>query len=229
MLEKADCPKYQFRAVGWILIGMLVASLASANPPTRAPENATQLPAHPPAAGRFQRGSMQGALLLGYGIGFRMGSESNRELSRELAGVRLMEYIPRFGIAVTNPLAVGAWYSGNFEALVEGTFFHNTAQNGGVGGGVGTTLRYNFLFDDRIVPYLDANFGVIAMNLNLERQSDLFNFNVGFGGGFHFFATDQLAISTELRWQHISNAKTELPNDGINSALFLVGASFFFD
>ncbi len=226
MLEKAELAKRHIPVARWILIGLMSASWASANPPS--PE-AGREPEPLPGAGHFQRGSVHGALLVGYGIGFRMGSESNRELSRELAGVRLMEYIPRFGVGLTNPMAVGAWYSGNLEALVEGAFFHNTAQNGGVGGGIGTTLRYNFLFNNKVVPYLDANFGVIGMDLNLERQSDLFNFNVGFGGGIHFLVSDRWAISTEFRWQHISNAKTELPNDGINTALFLVGGSFFFD
>ena len=115
------------------------------------------------------------------------------------------------------------------EILVEGAFFYNAAQNGGGGGGIGSTLRYNFLFGtDAIVPFLDANFGVIGMNLDLNRQSDGFNFNVGFGGGIHWFISHTAAITTELRWQHISNAGTEQPNDGINTALFLVGASYFF-
>ncbi len=171
---------------------------------------------------------MQAGLLVGYGIGFRMGSEADRELSRELGDVRLVGFIPRFGLSVTDPLGVGAWYSGNVEMLFEGALFYNAAQNGGGGVGLGATLRYNFLFSDQIVPFVDANFGVIALDLDLERQSDGFNFNVGFGGGAHWFVSEQVAITTEFRWQHISNADTQLPNDGINTALFLLGASYFF-
>ena len=149
--------------------------------------------------------------------------------ARGPAGVRLIEFIPRIGLSVTDPLGVGAWYSGNVELLVEGAFFFNAAQNGGVGGGIGTTLRYNLLFSNRIVPFFDANFGIIGLDLDLNRQSDGFNFNVGFGGGVHWFVSDRIAISTELRWQHISNMETQLPNDGINTGLFLVGTSYFFD
>jgi opacity protein-like surface antigen len=182
----------------------------------------------PPSTSHFQRGSIHAGLAVGYGIGFRFGSKADRKLSRELAGVRLIEFLPRIGLGVTNPLGVGAWYSGNVVLLVEGGFFHNTAQNHGVGGGIGSTLRYNFLFADRIVPFLDANFGVLGMNLDLNRQSDGFNFNVGFGGGVHWFVSHRVAISTELRWQHISNMGTKHPNDGINNALVVVGASYFF-
>ncbi len=102
MLEKAELAKRHIPVARWILIGLMSASWASANPPS--PE-AGREPEPLPGAGHFQRGSVHGALLVGYGIGFRMGSESNRELSRELAGVRLMEYIPR----PSEPGIAGTW------------------------------------------------------------------------------------------------------------------------
>jgi opacity protein-like surface antigen len=181
-----------------------------------------------PVAHHFMDGSMQIGILAGYGIGFRIGSKADRESSRELAGVRLIEFIPRIGVGISDRLGGDAWYGGNVETLFEGALFHNTAQNGGYGVGLGTTLRYNFIFSDQIVPFIDANFGIITLNLDLERQSDGFNFNVGFGGGAHWFLSDNMAITTEIRWQHISNAKTKLPNDGINVGLFLLGFSYFF-
>jgi opacity protein-like surface antigen len=181
-----------------------------------------------PIAHHFKAGSRHIGILAGYGVGFRMGSKADRESSRELAGVRLVEFIPRIGVGMSDRLGGDAWYAGNVETLFEGALFHNTAQNGGNGFGLGTTLRYNFIFSDQIVPFIDANFGIISLNLDLERQSDGFNFNVGFGGGAHWFMSDNMAITTEIRWQHISNAKTKLPNDGINASLFLLGFSYFF-
>ncbi len=181
-----------------------------------------------PVAHHFKDGSKQIGILAGYGVGFRMGSNADRESSRELAGVRLVEFIPRIGVGITDRLGGDAWYGGNVETLFEGALFHNSAQKGGYGIGLGTTLRYNFIFSDQIVPFIDANFGIITLNLDLERQSDGFNFNVGFGGGAHWFVSDNMAITTEIRWQHISNAKTKLPNDGINTGLFLLGFSYFF-
>ena len=182
-----------------------------------------------PVSFGFNKGSMHVGAFVGYGIGFRMGSKEDKESSRELAGVRLLEFIPRFGIGMSDQLGGDAWYRGSFETLYEGAFFRNTAQNGGYGIGLGTTLRYNFFGANKIVPFIDANFGVISLNLDLERQSDGFNFNVGFGGGAHWFVSDRLAVTTEFRWQHICNAKTKLPNDGINAGLFLLGVSYFLD
>lgn len=181
-----------------------------------------------PVTSHFKNGSRHIGVLAGYGVGFRMGSKADRESSRELAGVRLVEFIPRIGFGMTDRLGGDAWYGGNLETIFEGALFHNAAQNGGYGVGLGTTLRYNFIFSNQIVPFVDANFGVMSLDLDLERQSDGFNFNVGFGGGAHWFVSDNLAITTEVRWQHISNAKTKLPNDGINAGLFLLGFSYFF-
>lgn len=206
---------------GWIIVALFAGVLFAS------PSHASDMGVTP-VANYFKDGSRHISMLAGYGIGFRMGSKADRESSRELAGVRLVEIIPRIGIGMTDRLGGDAWYGGNVETLYEAVLLHNTAQNGGYGFGLGTTLRYNFISSGQIVPFIDANFGVISLNLDLERQSDGFNFNVGFGAGAHWFVSDNMAVTTEIRWQHISNAKTKLPNDGINVGLFLVGFSYFF-
>jgi len=111
--------------------------------------------------------------------------------------------------------------------VFEGALLFNTAPNSGFAGGAGSTLRYNFLPWSRIVPFVDANFGIVGLDFDLSRQSDGFNFNVGFGTGAHWFVGQHTAITTEVRWQHISNMNTRLPNDGINDAEFLLGTSYF--
>jgi len=176
---------------------------------------------------RFTRGAMQIALLGGYGYGFRFGSEEDRDKSAELGDVRIWQAIPRFGISATDPLFGDSWLRGNVEFLFEGAFLWNTEPRSGFAAGAGSTLRYNFLRWERVVPYLDANFGVVNLDFDLERQSDGFNLNVGFGTGAHWFVSDRTAISTEVRWQHISNMNIETPNDGINDVLFLLGVSYF--
>jgi len=176
----------------------------------------------------FHRGSMQGGLLVGYGVGFRAGSKANRRISRELGDVRPVEIIPRFGVGVTDPVGGDAWYRGNVEILLEGALLFNTEPKFGFAGGVGSTLRYNFLPWRRVVPFVDANFGVLGLDFDLSRQSDGFNFNVGAGSGLHWLVGERTTIMTEVRWQHISNGNTQKPNDGINTVLFLVGFTRFF-
>lgn len=174
----------------------------------------------------FRKGSKHVALVAGYGVGFRF---ANPSFNKELRDVGMINVIPRVGFGISDPVGVDSWYHGNVEILLEGAFLWNTSPHSGFGGGGGTTLRYNFLSWDRFVPYIDANGGLIGMDFELENQSDGFNFNVGAGAGAHWFLTDRTAFTTEVRWQHISNARTKLPNNGINDVLFLGGFSYFWD
>lgn len=184
----------------------------------------------PAAAARtnFRRGSIQAGLGVGYGLAFRWGSAEDRRSSKELAGVDLVNVIPRLGLGLTDPMGTDAWYRGNIELLFEGALLVNTGPTKGIGGGAGSTLRYNFLRGERFIPFLDANFGVVGLDMDLERQADGFAFNVGFGAGAHWFVAPRTSLSGEFRWQHISNAKTHMPNDGINTALFVVGVTHYF-
>lgn len=181
-------------------------------------------------AGRelFRRGSKQVALLGGYGDGFRWGSARNADYNRELRDVGIVNVIPRLGFGLTDPIG-DSWYRGNVETLLEGAFLINTDPRSGFAGGGGTSLRYNFLQWDRVVPFVDANLGLLDLDFDVESQSDGFNFNVGAGVGSHWFVSDRTAVTTEVRWQHISNARTKLPNNGINDVLYLLGVSYFWD
>ncbi len=182
-----------------------------------------------PALARFGRGKKHAAVSVGYGLGFRTGPKADRRMSRELGDVSLIEVIPRFGIGVTNPWFTDAWYRGNFELLFEGVLAFNANPRFGVAVGGGSTLRYNFLGGRRVVPFVDGNFGVAYLDFDLMGQSDGFNFNVGCGGGFHWFQSDWVTITPEVRYQHFSNAGLRSPNSGINDVLFLIGTSYFFD
>jgi hypothetical protein len=182
-----------------------------------------------PSAGRFAWGKKHVALGLGYGLGFRTGSKEDRERSRELGDVSLVEIVPRLGVGVTDSLGGDAWYRGNFELLFEGALIFNSRPRFGFAVGGGSTLRYNFLAGRSLVPFIDCNLGMVYLDFDLRGQSDGFNFNVGWGSGLHWFVSEEMAITPELRYQHFSNAGIEKPNHGINDVLFLIGISYFLD
>jgi hypothetical protein len=207
-------------ARAWIL-ALAVAALPQAAPAEPPPGR------DDPAATWFVRGGKHAAFSAGYGIGFRTGSKSDREKSRELGDVSLIELVPRVAIGITDPLGGDAWYRGNVEMSLEGAVIFNTEPRFGWAAGGGSTLRYNLLYGRRLVPFLDANFGLLHLDFDLEGQSDGFNLNVGFGTGFHWFLSERTALTPAVRWQHISNAGTSSPNAGINDVLFLIGASYF--
>jgi hypothetical protein len=172
---------------------------------------------------RFHKGAKHVGLTVGYGVGFRFGSDANRRLSAELGDVRPVAVIPRFGYGFTDPIGGDSILRGNVDLLFEAALLYNTAPHSGFGGGLGTSMRYNFLFSRLAVPYLEINFGVLGLDFDMNRQSDGFNFNVGAGIGSHWRLNDHISVTTEVRWQHISNAGTRLPNDGINTIQFMLG------
>lgn len=204
---------------GFLLIAVAVAPASSA---AETPED--------PAHTRFGFGSKRGTLSVGYGLGFHRGSNTaTGGASRELGRVSLIEVIPEIGIGVTEVLGGEAWYRGNVEIALAAAIVFNTRPRSGVAVGGGATLRYNFLSGKRLVPFLDANAGIVHLDFDLQHQSDGFNFNVGFGGGFHRFMSRRTALTTSIRWQHFSNLGTNLPNDGINAVQFLIGVSYFWE
>jgi len=118
---------------------------------------------------------------------------------------------------------------GSLELLFEPTFMVTTSPSTTVGEGASLLLRYNFVTGTRWVPFFDLGVGILHWNLRLPTiLATQFNFTLQSGIGLHYFATDHLAITGELRLYHISNAGYDSPNVGINSTVYLLGVSYFF-
>jgi hypothetical protein len=177
-----------------------------------------------PASAHFGLGKKRLGLSVGYGLGVSTSAES-----AELRDVSLAELIPRFGIGVADFGGAEDWYRGTLELMVDGALAFNTDPRFGYAVGAGLTLRYNLLPGRRVVPFVDGSFGVVHLDFDLEGQSDGVNFNSGAGAGLHWFVAERWSLSPEIRWQHYSNAGLRSPNQGINSVLFLLGTSYFFD
>ena len=191
-------------------------------------ELATESITEPRGAGSafFGRGVKQMGIAAGYGLGFRFGSQSARRSVPDLANVRFVEVLPRFGFQPFDRIGGEHWYRGNLDVLLEGTFIANT-NPGGYAIGATNVLRWNFLAMQRVVPFADIFLGVMAFDMNLPNQADGHIFNVGGGLGSYWFFRDRTALAGEVRYQHLSNAYTLRPNRGINDVLFLVSLSHF--
>jgi hypothetical protein len=118
---------------------------------------------------------------------------------------------------------------GSLEVIFEPTFMITTTPSTTFGEGASLLLRYNFVTGTRWVPFLDLGMGILHWNLNLPTILETrFNFTLQTGPGLHYFATDHLAITGQVRLHHISNAGIESPNIGVNSSVYLLGVSYFF-
>jgi hypothetical protein len=120
------------------------------------------------------------------------------------------------------------WYRGNFELRAEifgGTQFSPTTE---WLVGLAAHLRYNFATGTRWIPFVDTGLGVTATGIGPPDLSNIFEFNLQLGGGFHWFMRDDLALTAEVRYLHLSCAGISQPNQGLNSVLGMVGLTWFF-
>ncbi len=62
----------------------------------------------------------------------------------------------------------------------------------------------------------------------IPEQSTQFNFVLQTGPGTHYFLTPSLAVTTGVRFHHISNAALGQRNTGLNAVLPYLGVSWFF-
>jgi hypothetical protein len=169
----------------------------------------------------FQSGTWHLGLMGGYSI-------LHKVFQDRIANVHFVPLLLQIGYTVTD--VHGSFpVRGSLELLLEPTFIITTSPSTTFGEGASVLLRYNFVTGTRWVPFFDLGVGILHWNLRLpDFLGTQFNFTVQGGPGLHYFATDHLAITGQVRLHHISNGGIETPNIGVNSSVYLLGVSYFF-
>jgi len=122
----------------------------------------------------------------------------------------------------------GHWYRGNFEGRLE--LFGGGQYRPSTESVIGLTphLRYNFATGTRWIPFFDLGAGVTATTIGAPDLSSTFQFNLQATAGVHWFLRDNLAMTGDVRYLHMSNGGLHSPNLGVNDVAFMIGASWFF-
>ena len=153
-----------------------------------------------------------------YGIAM-FGSEEAHHLA--LAGLT-------YGHMLDRTSGEDHWYRGNLEFRLElfsGAQFSPTTE-----WLVGLTphLRYNFATGTRWIPFFDVGVGVSATSIGPPDLSGTFEFNLQAGTGIQWFLKDNMALTLEARYLHMSCAGINHPNLGLNGVTGMLGVAFFF-
>jgi hypothetical protein len=92
--------------------------------------------------------------------------------------------------------------------------------------GVSCFLLYRFC-EGNFQPYLKVGTGIIYLSQEFLEQSTHFNFASSLCFGVKI-PLKKFFVNPEIRLRHISNAGIKLPNEGINSKIFLIsiGSNF---
>jgi len=136
-----------------------------------------------------------------------------------------------FGKMLGRVIGEDRWYRGNFEGRLEvfgGMQFHPDVDTDGWLIGLTPHLRYNFATGTRWVPFLDAGAGVTATGIGPPDLSGTFEFNLQATTGVHWFFRDNLALTGDIRFLHVSCGGIHSPNLGINDVAFMIGLTWFF-
>jgi hypothetical protein len=120
------------------------------------------------------------------------------------------------------------WYRGNWE--FRGELFSGAQFSPNDEWLVGLTphLRYNFATGTRWIPFVDAGAGVTGTGIGAPDLSHTFEFNLQAATGVRWFLRDNVALSIEARYLHMSCAGLSSPNLGLNNVNGMVGISWFF-
>jgi lipid A 3-O-deacylase len=165
--------------------------------------------------------SREYTLLAGYGI-------THRGFGATRTQVQTVDAIGRFGYFLSNEVGTG-WYRGRHELLVELPLHlavdpRTRAMTGGYLLG---SWKFTGLKQERLYPYVFAGGGVLFVDLGLPTMGSRLDFVYQGGAGIQYLIRNDLAVTAEYRYHHISNARTAVLNEPLNSSKFFFGLSIF--
>jgi hypothetical protein len=80
----------------------------------------------------------------------------------------------------------------------------------------------------KVQPYIKLAAGMLYMSQHTYEQGTQFNFIEYGGAGMHWFFKENIALTAEYRFRHLSNCDIDEPNGGINTSFGLVGIYYKF-
>ena len=214
-------------AFAWF--GCFAAKVNAADPSVAAtPETRSLILSDMPAAGMWETGVGQGFRSSAQDLTFGAGAAQGLPVlggiqSHDLALVSLS-----YGHMLGHTVGLDHFYRGNWEFRAELFGGAQFAPTSNWLLGVAPHLRYNFATGTRLVPYIDGGAGVTATSISAPDLSNTFEFNLQATIGAHWFFSDDLALTLEARYLHMSCASISSPNRGLNAMIGLIGLSFFF-
>jgi len=174
---------------------------------------------------RFGEGCFNLGFHAGYGIPFHF-DDANTQVEDSF----IVALIPRGAVGLTGPPSGDQWFRGNLELGLEGHFLIQTEPHSGWAWGASLLLRYNFLANDRFVPFVEVGGGLIDLDFDMDPpRADGVNFVLQGSVGVHWLVSKRTAITAQWRYHHISNGRVNEPNVSLDHSLFLIGTTFFLD
>ena len=168
----------------------------------------------------FRKGTEEESVTVGMGLGMKVlgGSQSHNLVLGRL----------RYGRVLTEVVGGNSWLRGNLgwglELVGGGQYQPKEAYLFGLT----PTLRYSFATGSRWMPFVDGGAGVSLTDIGHPDLSTKFEFNLQVGAGCNYFLKDNLALTLQYRFLHLSNARIDTPNLGVNTSIIYLGLTRYF-
>jgi hypothetical protein len=88
-------------------------------------------------------------------------------------------------------------------------------------------LSYYFNLGGGFAPYVVGGLGVMYKDLRGYHLGGKFTFMETAGVGLSYFLNENITMSAEWRYRHMSNASIYKENSGLNSGIILAGISYY--
>lgn len=170
-----------------------------------------------------------GPQTIGLALGYAHGVAAIASDAFESQYVQGLSVLPHWQMDVTRRPIQPAWYKGSLALRLEPTFLVSFRPRSGYAIGFDMLLRYRFLRWDPLIPYLEIGAGPAYIDLDVAGQVDGFAFIPTAGAGVSWRAWERVSLDLGVRLQHISNAYTRRPNNGIDTVQLLLGAAYHLD
>lgn len=168
----------------------------------------------------FREGVWHAGFSLGGGVGAR--AFGSREAHDFVLGTT------HAGRVMTGVLGSGHWYRGNVELVGELFGGRQLNPNDAYVAGFTPVLRYDLATGTRWMPFIEGGAGVSWTDVGQPDLATRFEFHLVGGGGVHWFCCENMAVTGQYRFAHLSNAGIRDPNNGVNTHVFLLGVTWFF-
>ncbi len=169
-------------------------------------------------AGGFDTSEDSWAIITGYGQSFPGWGETTQR-------VETIDLIPRYAHHIINDIGSG-WYQGFHSIMIELPVSVIVSQDVSSMVGLNFLACYTFTRADEWQPYIFGGGGPVYSFADIDGMGADWNGNYQFGLGVQHDVATAYRLLLELRYQHISNAGTEAPNEPLNSLKFLIGITF---
>jgi lipid A 3-O-deacylase len=163
----------------------------------------------------LRKGTQTAGFNLGAGFGMKVLGGSG---SHDLVLDRLY-----YGRVLTDMVGGQSWLRGNLEGRVELLGGGQYYPKGAYVFGLTPLLRYDFATGSRWIPFVDAGAGMSLTDIGRPDLGTTFEFNLQGGGGLNYFVRENLALTLQYRFLHLSNSRIGSPDRGVNADVVSAG------